>query len=248
MDRLDCSYLDRKDENRPALARTLANELWDLELTAHSREAGLCLQYYDSLSATLDFALYAPRTHRNVLDVVKHLHGGLTKPLELLATELKDPIRSVLKTGMSGPESTEYALRFAASLWLFMDTSEWMKQESLNAFVSRSVPMPSQVPGAAPPTGRLHVNARSLVQIAGIEIVWTSNVADHLRLDLVNPRTPQLFCFRHGCFLGTMESPSSAGTCPSKLLHPSPQLLTLATIDSMQMSSLTDSYVRRQRH
>lgn len=212
MDILDRSHTNRQDQKRRVLAERLALEIWNLRLSGQSREAEFCLQYYDSKSATLDLGQVAPRSHREVLEIVQLLQSGVHQTLETLAKNIISTAPHPVWLSVTTIEAAAYALRFAASLWLFIDASDWSIDETLDAFVWRIVPV--HVPQPGPSHEPLHLNARSLVQIAGIEIVWTSNIADHLRLDLYDPKTPQLFCFRHACLLGKVEPTSASGKRP----------------------------------
>lgn len=213
MDILDRSHTNRQGQKRRLLAESLAHEIWNLRLSGQPREAEFCLQYYDSKSAILDLGQVAPKTHRDVLEVVHLLKDGLYQKLETLAKNVISTTPRPACLNVTSNEAATYALRFAASLWLFIDASDWSTGETLDAFAKRIVP--AHVPQKGPNHEPLHLNARSLVQIAGFEIVWTSNIADHLRLDLVDPKTPQLFCFRHACLLRNVEPTSASGMAPS---------------------------------
>lgn len=217
MDILDCSHTNRQGQKRRVLAESLALGIWNLRLSGQPREAEFCLQYYDSKSATLDLGQVAPKSHRDVLEIVQLLKVGAHQTLETLAKNVISTTPHPAWLSVTTTEAATYALRFAASLWLFIDTSDWSVGETLDTFVRRLVPV--HVPQTGPSHEPLHLNARSLVQIAGIEIVWTSNIADHLRLDLVDLKTPQLFCFRHACLLGKVEPTSASGKL---LLLPEP--------------------------
>ena len=215
MDILDRSHTNRQGQKRRVLAESLALEIWNLRLSGQHREAEFCLQYYDSKSATLDLGQVVPKSHRQVLEIVQLLKGGVQQTLEALAKNIISTTPYPVWLSVKTIEAATYALRFAASLWLFIDASDWSMSETLEAFVKRIVP--AHRPQNGPSHEPLQLNARSLVQIAGIEIVWTSNMADHLRLDLIDPKTPQLFCFRHACLLGNV-GPTSASGKPSPSL------------------------------
>jgi hypothetical protein len=209
-DPLSCPLIDRRGQDKDALAKRLAAEIW--RLASQPREAHFYVEYYDAKIDLLNLGQISPLTHSDVIAIANYVKNERAQTLETLRKQLFDirPAPSWLKSGSL--DSADYAIRFGASLWLLVDTSDWKEAESLSEFVERGAASLAKRPLQTALGPVLHFNARMLNRIAGVDLIWTSNVMEHLRLDLEDPKAPQLFVFRHASFLSRRGSAGEAGS------------------------------------
>jgi hypothetical protein len=143
------------------------------------------------------------RSHRDIIEIVQHLKDGLTR----------GEIRPLLKSKLSKPMSNEdellnSAIDLAASLLLMIEIGclqygfsgqkqlVWT-QNSLESCVRDHF-------NHAPILGNESVklekmfNAWNLGRIGGIEIIWTTNLTDHLRM---MGEDKKVAIFQHATFL-----------------------------------------------
>jgi hypothetical protein len=88
---------------------------------------------------------------------------------------------TILIPNSSEPEKLkDEIIAFAASSWLMVKTSNWKPDQTLKDFVSNELLQTSMQ------TDKVKLprtfNARNLSRLAGIEVHWTYNLADHLRM------------------------------------------------------------------
>ncbi|KUI66045.1 hypothetical protein VM1G_01349 [Cytospora mali] len=155
------------------------------------------------------YALYdrgryvALRTHRDVVEVAAQLDSGL------LRSEIKDNLRTKLTTPHHNEdELLENSIDLVSGLLLMMDCGTFVhgfsgrtellwKQGSLRQHLADHF-------GETPVLGhdgvKLEKNfiARNLGRIAGLEIVWTDNLVDHLRM---SDDDTKVHIFHHASFL-----------------------------------------------
>lgn len=195
---LEKSVVERKGQKEHELVLVLSEKLWGIRLRPKSREASLFMEYYNAKTSNINLGLFYPTSHSDIVYLVSFLRRKTDTTLkeakaELLATNPK-PTWLVVASA----EAASQALLFAASLLLMLSTSDWREDETLHCYVQR---IQSQMSSSIvkPPEGlELRVTARSLNQIAGIELIWTSDLREHLNYDAAQ-RTLSLF--RHASFL-----------------------------------------------
>jgi hypothetical protein len=205
----------RNDQQAHGLAVQLGQSIWGIDLRSHQREAGFYLDFYTAKTDALDLGRVWPATHRDVVSIISFVKKGRDQSLSELQMDLRNltPRPGWLKTG--DEDAAHHAIAFGASLWLFLDVSGWEKDESLCSFGRRvysisTGPNPNRFSDVL-----VHFNARMLSTIGGVDLVWTSNLREHLRLDLVDSKTPQLFLFRHASYLGSRIHSGEQGTTRS---------------------------------
>jgi hypothetical protein len=140
------------------------------------------------------------RTHQSIIDIVKHLKEPLKREALRQLLPMPNPPNET--------EKRDGSIDLAARLLLMIDFGSlqygfsgrkqlvW-DRNSFKEFVHDHF--------SVPPTlghGRVKLEtmftARNLGQIAGIEIVWTNNLADHLRMI---DEDKKLYIFHHASFL-----------------------------------------------
>jgi hypothetical protein len=140
------------------------------------------------------------RTHQSIIDIVQHLKEPLTR----------EALRQLLPMPMppNEAEKRDGSIDLAASLLLMIDFGSlqygfsgrkqlvW-DRSSLKEFVHDHFSI-SLTLGHGRVKLEKMFNARNLGQIAGIEIVWTNNLADHLRMI---DEDKKLYIFHHASFL-----------------------------------------------
>jgi hypothetical protein len=161
----------------------LAERLWRISLG----QASFFLQHYNAKTVTIDLGLFYPTCHNGILYLVSFLKSNGDMTLKDLNVELLSAV----------PRAQWLVLLFAGSVWLMLSTSNWL-DESLLFYVQR---IQSQILSSVvliPNALELRVSARGLNQIAGIDLVWTSDLTEHLNYDASQGT---LSLFRHASFL-----------------------------------------------
>jgi hypothetical protein len=146
------------------------------------------------------------RTHQDIIDIVHHLESQLSKE------EIKEILQPRLKTPKALEEEDailEGTIDLATRILLMMDIGllhnafsgrsplVW-EDKSLKDFVHEYF---TERPAHHDETVSLEpiFTGRNLCRIAGIEIEWTDNLADHLRM--VGGRDDRVAIFHHASFL-----------------------------------------------
>lgn len=190
---------------------TIANEYWayphqDQHLNSRDLDLQSFWTYYNKECAR---ALHnggryvALRSHRDVIDCIRKLKSGM------LRHDIKEELREKLTAPHENEdEMLENSIDLAASLLLMMSFSSFAygfsgrshlrwSHGSLESFVSAYFD-----PGATQAKENVKMEkiftARNLCRIAGLEIVWTDNLVDHLRLIDDDQR---VHIFHHASFL-----------------------------------------------
>ena len=145
-----------------------------------------------------------PRTHQDVVDIAQLLKEPATRD------QMKDYVRSKLTSSNlpNEKEVLENSVDLAARLLLMMDIGVFQygysgrpelvwRTGSLRNFVDDHFEDP-QVLGDKNIKLENIFTARNLGRIAGIQIEWTDNLADHLRM---GDEDKKVFIFGHASFL-----------------------------------------------
>lgn len=170
----------------------------------------------------------ALRTHRDVVEVAAQLQAGLTRD------EIKDNLRTKLTTPHDNEdELLENSIDLASGLLLMMacGTSSYgfsgrteilWRQESLQQYLADYFGVP---PVLGHDSVKLEKNftARNLGRIAGLEIVWTDNLVDHLRM---SDDDTKVHIFHHASFLECQRQ-SQKSLLPDGVVNETLQTLAL---------------------
>lgn len=110
--------------------------------------------------------------HRHVCEAIQLLRTGRRKDCEQALLQL-------LPDGSSGDIAAKL-IDFTAKATLFIDVTDWTSTETLQEFVCRNVASRS----AQMDDFRLSraFNARTFANVAGINVQWTRNLAEHLEV------------------------------------------------------------------
>ncbi|KAH7179150.1 uncharacterized protein B0J16DRAFT_374231 [Fusarium flagelliforme] len=206
---LDSSLLDHPLSQ--LTKATIANEYWayqhqDQHLNSRDLDLQSFWTYYNKECAR---ALHnggryvALRSHRDVVDCIHKLKSGM------LRHDIKEHLREKLTAPHDNEdEMLDNSIDLAASLLLMMSFSSFAygfsgrshlrwSHGSLESFVSAYFD-----PGAAQAKENVKMEkiftAHNLCRIAGLDIVWTDNLVDHLRLIDDDQR---VHIFHHASFL-----------------------------------------------
>jgi hypothetical protein len=186
------SFKDRRREDSTALGTALGDKIWGLGNTTDSR---FYLEHYNAHCAGPDATNLSFATHKDVIELVDLVKNGRNRTFQDLRADIGGKPRAWLPT--TSDATIRSAVRFAISLWLMVDISSWEDNVSLCGFVPTLFPLPT--PSANPVEGELSLNARSLFAIGGFDLVYTSQLNEHLRL---NKAISEVYLFRHASFLG----------------------------------------------
>lgn len=219
-DILSQPVIDRRGQDRHLLTKSLTAQIWSYQLASQPREAGLYLDHYDAKINVLDLGRVCPATHLDVIHIVEFVKQNREQNFgECQAKLLSDTMLSSSWLKVVSLDAAAHAIRFGASLWLFTETADWKNSESLCDFMERKAGTLCTRSAQVPTDSVLRFNARMLNRIAGMELIWTSNTMDHLRLDLEDPEAPQLFLFRHASFLSSHNQIGNADKQATNSIH-----------------------------
>ena len=195
----------------PTTAVELLTQLWSCDSSPRLENQELDLEAYFTYYKTQgSHALHdggrhiSARTHREILEIAKNLEEGLSREVirERLSSKLADPKPA------NENEMLDSSIDLAARLVSMMDIGVlqygfsgrrelvW-NHGSLQKFVNNYFNVPV-VLGQDVKLEKIF-NARNLGRIAGINIVWTDNLADHLRM--IDDEDKNVAIFHHASFL-----------------------------------------------
>jgi hypothetical protein len=196
---LELSFLDRRGQNSKHLQVELVDKIWGLPASIDAKDARIYLEHYNALSTAIDTSALCFKSHDAALEVIEHIRKGRGKSLRDLKADIAAADPPWLS--INSDETIRKAIDFAVPLWLMVRTQSWKEDDSLCQFVKKLFPDPSApVPQQANPVDNdLSFNAHSLCKIGGIDLVWTSQLNEHL---LLKPKTSELFVFKHASLLG----------------------------------------------
>jgi hypothetical protein len=198
-DPLELSFLDRRGQNSKNLQTTLIDRIWGLPASIGAKDASIYLDHYNALSTSIDTSALSFQSHNDALDVIEYIRNGRVESLR----DLKAGIAAADPPWLcvNSDKTIQKAIDFAVPLWLMVQTQSWKEDNSLCKFVKGLFPDPSASlqPQANTVNEDLSFNAHSLYKIGGIDLIWTSQLNDHL---LLNPKTSELFVFKHASLLG----------------------------------------------
>jgi hypothetical protein len=160
------------------------------------------------------------RTHQDIVDIVKLLEDLSTK--NAIKSALRTKVTSLNVSKENEEEMLDNSIDLAARLLVMMDIGVFQfsysgrpelvwKEGSLKCFVTDYFGQP-QVLGYENIKLEKSFTAQNLGRIAGIEIEWTDNLADHLRMIDEDKR---LGIFRHASFLKWQQRHVEDGRSPS---------------------------------
>lgn len=188
-------------------ASALWRNLWaDLDDKPMGEPTKLYVDYYSTkcMEFLADGGRHvALRTHSDVVEIAKLIVGGAPRSV------ITDHISFSKK--LIRPDSStvaECSVDLCASLLLVTDIGEHNFKLSEREFVPwKTGTLEDAIASYFRPQRELssnnvkierHFNAQNLTRITGIDIIWTSNLADHLRL---TENDKSIFIFHHASFL-----------------------------------------------
>lgn len=145
----------------------------------------------------------ALKTHQDAVKIAAQLHAGLTRD------EIKDNLRTkltishnnedeLLKNSIDLVSGLILMIDCGKSSYAFSDRTEMLwRQGSLREHLSNYFGDPPVLGHESTKLGN-NFTARNLGRIAGLEIVWTDNLADHLRM---SDDDTKVHIFHHASFL-----------------------------------------------
>lgn len=190
---------------------TMAHELWGtggrLRPRCGMRDNSLFWTYYldECTNALHDAGRHiALRTHQDVVEIVRLLRTDVPK------YDIRNQTRSKLISAKhhNEDELLDNSINLAASLLLMIDfcgspygfsghtEMQWV-QGSLADYLEKYFADTCALTDTRVKLEK-NFNARSLVRVAGLEIVWTDNLADHL---LMSDDDSRVHIFHHATFL-----------------------------------------------
>ncbi|KAI1741115.1 hypothetical protein F4680DRAFT_417266 [Xylaria scruposa] len=201
---LDMSLLETPIE--PRMQAEICLEFWGIRLCSPITDINLAAfwnYYFKTIAHSLheNECRVTTRTHRDIIDVVHLLKAGATR------LETKQMLRSKLEIKHED-ELLENSIDLAASLAVMCDCGvsshgisgsteiQW-RHDSLRKFLATTF---DARPILALDKVKLEKTfiARNINRIAGLEIIWTDNLVDHLRLA---EEDTKVYVFHHASFL-----------------------------------------------
>jgi hypothetical protein len=196
---LELPFLDRRGQNLKDLQTSLVDKIWGLGASINAKDARIYLDHYNAFSTSIDTSALSFQSHVAALEVIECIKNGRAKSLRNLKAEIAAADPAWL--AVNSDEAIQKAIDFAVPVWLMVRTRVWKEDDSLCKFVKDLFPdtSPRDQQQAKTEDEDLSFNAHSLYRIGGVDLVWTSQLNEHL---LLNPKTSQLFVFKHASFLG----------------------------------------------
>jgi hypothetical protein len=149
-----------------------------------------------------------PRTHRNVIEMAAHLRNSVRRH------ELKDILRPNLPNPppSDADEILDNTIDLTARLLLMVNVGSFQygvsensqlswRDGTVNEFLQGRFRVNKVLEGTSIKLEKIF-NARNLQRIAGIQIIWTDNLADHLSMKDDDTRVA---IFHHASFLQFQE-------------------------------------------
>ncbi|KAI8946640.1 hypothetical protein F4801DRAFT_563863 [Xylaria longipes] len=229
---IDTSLLETPIE--PRTQAEICHEFWGIGFCSPITDINLTAfwhYYFKTIALSLHDGgcRVTTRTHRNVIDVVNLLKAGATR------LEVKQRLRSKLETKhVNEDELLENSIDLAASLAVMCNCGvsshglsgsteiKW-KHDSLREFLAKTFDVRPILTLEKVKLEKTFM-ARNLSRIAGLEIIWTDNLVDHLRLA---DDDTKVYVFHHASFLEAQRW-SSQSLLPAALV--SETLHTLALL------------------
>ncbi|KAB8337101.1 hypothetical protein FH972_021405 [Carpinus fangiana] len=212
-DVLETNIRDWREQPRGLLLRALAREVWALPPTISTKYCELYLDRYLALSNRLDAGKVAPLRHRDAIDIVNILRQGKHETRKDLVSRTRASSPSWLAS--TSDSAVGLAFDYAMYLWLMVTPTGWQDDQALADFMTKKFPE-TRPSNPRTPDGELAFNAHSLEVIGGIDLIWTSHLDEHLKL---NVRASELYIFRHASLLDTHHSPSTIDVYPAEAPH-----------------------------
>ena len=192
--------------------RRIASELWNFDITDSSNlEKNRAFdQYFRYYTEQSDLALYdrgrhtSARTHRDIVGICGDIQQGISR------VDVKCRLSSRVSSTQLGVDDAvlDASIDLAARLLLMLEigsvkygfsghkTLRW-HDGSLQSFVANHFDPPRALSLEHVKLEKIFI-ARNLKRIARISIVWTDNLADHLRM---LEHDTQVAIFHHASFL-----------------------------------------------
>ena len=200
----------------------IINSLWNPNGTAaahnfyqDSPHFDSFFEYYDQQCAAARFDAknggFLVKTHRDLINVIRELHD-MDKPKTLIKFNLRREL--LLTESEENDARLDDAINLAARIWLMIFVGEyrqiigpaqrqlvWQENSCLKTVLEHEFSPQVKVKDHV----RLErlFTSRNMERIAGLEIIWTSNLADHLRLVDYDTR---VVIFHQASFLKSAQS------------------------------------------
>lgn len=203
---LELSFFDRRGQDPKRLQGLLLREIWGLDVSLSYRQAKMFLDHYDALSTGIDVSFFSPQTHMEVIEIVAFVKARQQMSLGDMKNEMVTASPSWLVK--PSVEAAQNAINFAVSLWLMTTVKDWQDGETIHDLMNRIFPLsnnPVAQPGVDLDTD-INFNAFSLCKIGGLDIIWTSRLNEHLRL---NMKSREVYVFRHASLLSLNRGAAS---------------------------------------
>ena len=174
---------------RADLANALVQGLWGLPPGSDFAYSGL-LHFYFAQVTLIDSRELVVKSHQDVIDIVAFVQARLERSMTAIREELAQVKPSWLGQAFTGSVA---AVELAFRLWLMVapDLSDY-EDKPIGDSVSRLFPQSGPLPGHEKVD--CDIDARSMQQLAGIRIVKTNTLSDHL---LYDKRSRILSVFAH---------------------------------------------------
>jgi hypothetical protein len=188
---------------------------WDTNSSFLDFQSGhQCDKYFSYYAEQCRLALYdggqhiLPRTHRDVIEMAAHLRNSVRRHelKDILRPNLPDPPPS------DADEILDNTIDLTARLLLMVNVGSFQygvsensqlswRDGTVNEFLQGRFRVNKVLEGTSIKLEKIF-NARNLQRIAGIQIIWTDNLADHLSMRDDDTRVA---IFHHASFLQCQE-------------------------------------------
>ena len=197
----------------PTIKNDIVLNFWDFDIAASKRSCAITAleHYFKYYTAQSDLALHdrgryiSIRTHQEVIRISDLLKQGIERQ------ELRD--RLMLQNLNHDEEKLDASIILVVRLLLMLEVGRFQncfsghkelrwEHGSLQSFVANHFNAPQALTREHVKLEKVFI-ARNLSRIAGINIVWTDNLADHLRM---LEHDTQVAIFHHAFFLDAVQA------------------------------------------
>ncbi len=168
--------------NSNSETRAITCGVWDVDV-----DYPLSAPYVDHVKEVLNWQDPAEKRKvswedpNNVVELVSLLKDKAREPLQVVKDGLTNPQRSWMPDPVDDI-SARRAINLAVRIWLFVEPETLQWTQRLRDVVHESLPKIPLLPLVAPGTLSDDFSAKTLARKAGIRLIWTSSLSQHLTL------------------------------------------------------------------
>ena len=166
-------------EDLPHLQAALLQNIWNLQ-SPNRADISSLIEFYLARVNLIDQHKLIVAKHQDIVNIVHYVR----KRSALSKRAFRDELRAAQPPWLSKSAGSEdAAFDLATRLWLLVDPVQFNSDENLSLLDNIKQQFPEAKSEVPLKEFEAHFNAESCKKVAGISIIGTSCLADHLRFD-----------------------------------------------------------------